>query len=102
MIRRRAPDRGRGLARRGSRPMARKLLILPVSQAGGRPDMRHLNKWLGGVAMVAMAVSFAAPAGAADPVKIGLVAALSGQAAKSGEGITRGLSVAIDEINAKG
>jgi branched-chain amino acid transport system substrate-binding protein len=39
---------------------------------------------------------------AADPVKVGLVAALSGQSAKSGEGITRGLSIAIDEINARG
>ena len=67
--------------------------------------MRHLNKWPNGfaigVAMVALAM-VAGPAGAADPVKIGLVAALSGQAAKSGEGITRGLTVAIDEINAKG
>src|SRR6185295_7886070 len=35
---------------------------------------------------------------AAEPVKIGLVAALSGPSAKSGEGITRGLTVAIDEI----
>src|ERR1700689_4484030 len=39
---------------------------------------------------------------AAEPVKIGLVAALSGASAKSGEGITRGLQIAIDEINAKG
>jgi len=39
---------------------------------------------------------------AADPVKVGLVAALSGPSAKSGEGITRGLTIAIDEINAKG
>jgi branched-chain amino acid transport system substrate-binding protein len=39
---------------------------------------------------------------AAEPIKIGLVAALSGPSAKSGEGITRGLQVAIDEINAKG
>jgi branched-chain amino acid transport system substrate-binding protein len=39
---------------------------------------------------------------AAEPVKIGLVAALSGGSAKSGEGITRGITVAIDEINAKG
>ncbi len=39
---------------------------------------------------------------AADPIKIGLVAALSGPSAQSGEAITRGLSVAIDEINAKG
>jgi branched-chain amino acid transport system substrate-binding protein len=41
-------------------------------------------------------------ASATEPVKIGLVAALSGQSAKSGEGITRGLTVAIDEINARG
>jgi branched-chain amino acid transport system substrate-binding protein len=39
---------------------------------------------------------------AAEPIKIGLVAALSGPSAKSGEGITRGLQIAIDEINAKG
>src|SRR5437868_3591702 len=35
-------------------------------------------------------------------IKIGLVTALSGQSARAGEAITRGLSVAIDEINAKG
>jgi branched-chain amino acid transport system substrate-binding protein len=39
---------------------------------------------------------------AAEPIKIGLVAALSGQSAKSGEAITRGLAIAIDEINADG
>jgi branched-chain amino acid transport system substrate-binding protein len=39
---------------------------------------------------------------AAEPIKIGLVAALSGPSAKSGEGIIRGLTIAIDEINAKG
>ena len=39
---------------------------------------------------------------ASEPVKIGLVAALSGQSAKSGEAITRGLTIAIDEINARG
>jgi branched-chain amino acid transport system substrate-binding protein len=39
---------------------------------------------------------------AADPIKIGLVAALSGPSAQSGEAITRGLTVAIDEINAGG
>src|SRR3954447_2671847 len=43
-----------------------------------------------------------APAIAADPVKIGHVAALSGGSAQSGEAITRGLTIAIDEINAKG
>src|SRR5215218_4857441 len=44
----------------------------------------------------------AAPALAADPIKIGHVAALSGGSAQSGEAITRGLTIAIDEINAKG
>src|SRR5690606_38833715 len=39
---------------------------------------------------------------AADPIKIGHIAALSGASAQSGEAITRGLALAIDEINAKG
>jgi len=39
---------------------------------------------------------------AAEPVKLGLVAALSGSNAQSGEAITRGLTVAIDEINGAG
>jgi branched-chain amino acid transport system substrate-binding protein len=39
---------------------------------------------------------------AQDTLKLGLVAAMSGQSAKSGEAIVRGLSLAIDEINAKG
>jgi branched-chain amino acid transport system substrate-binding protein len=43
-----------------------------------------------------------APAPAQDTVKLGLVAAMSGQSAKSGEAIVRGLSLAIDEINGKG
>ena len=43
-----------------------------------------------------------APAFAQDTVKLGLVAAMSGQSAKSGEAIVRGISIAIDEINAKG
>lgn len=39
---------------------------------------------------------------AEKPIKVGLVAALSGQSAKSGEAITRGLTIAIEEINANG
>jgi branched-chain amino acid transport system substrate-binding protein len=39
---------------------------------------------------------------AAEPIKVGLVTALSGQSAQAGEAITRGLNIAIDEINAKG
>src|SRR5882757_8163187 len=38
----------------------------------------------------------------AQEIKIGYVGALSGLSAKSGEAITRGLEIAIDEINAKG
>jgi branched-chain amino acid transport system substrate-binding protein len=54
--------------------------------------------------LIAGAVSFAAalPASAQDTIKLGLVAAMSGQSAKSGEAIVRGLSLAIDEINGKG
>jgi branched-chain amino acid transport system substrate-binding protein len=50
----------------------------------------------------ALAIFGAASANAAEPIKIGHVAALSGASAQSGEAITRGLSLAIDEINAKG
>lgn len=39
---------------------------------------------------------------AEEPIKVGLVAALTGQSAKSGEALTRGLTIAIDEINAAG
>src|SRR3981189_1708262 len=54
-----------------------------------------------GAAVIAFGLALA-PAKAADPIKIGHVAALSGGSAQSGEAITRGLTVAIDEINAKG
>ena len=37
-----------------------------------------------------------------EPVKLGLVAALTGKSALSGEAITRGLTVAIDEVNQAG
>ena len=49
-----------------------------------------------------MALFAAAPVAAQETVKLGLVAAMSGQSAKSGEAIVRGLSLDIDEINAKG
>jgi len=44
----------------------------------------------------------ASAAGAQEPIKIGLVTALSGQSARAGEAITRGLTIAIDELNSKG
>src|SRR5436305_481974 len=51
-------------------------------------------------AAFSLVVAFAAHA--QDTIKIGLVTALSGQSARAGEAITRGLQVAIDELNAKG
>ena len=53
-------------------------------------------------ASIAAALGGALPALAADPIKIGLVTALSGQSARAGEAITRGLTIAIDELNAAG
>jgi branched-chain amino acid transport system substrate-binding protein len=53
-------------------------------------------------AVLATGLFALAPAHAQDAIKLGLVAAMSGQSAKSGEAIVRGLSLAIDEINAKG
>lgn len=57
-------------------------------------------KYLGALLLSLMFLS--SPARAQEQVKIGLVAALSGDSALSGESITRGMTVAIDEINAKG
>jgi branched-chain amino acid transport system substrate-binding protein len=62
---------------------------------------RRLSRRLILAGLAATAVGFA-PARAEDAIKLGLVAAMSGQSAKSGEAIVRGLSLAIDEINAKG
>ncbi len=67
-------------------------------------DVRARGGRVLGLSLAAILLSLmaASAAMAADPVKIALVAALSGQSAKSGEGITRGLTIAIDEINARG
>lgn len=56
---------------------------------------------LGGALALGMAGA-AMPAYAADPIKIGLIASLSGPSAKSGEAITRGMTLAITELNAAG
>ena len=67
-------------------------------------DFLHGAKFGASLRLSALAIAFAlsSHASAADPIKIGLVTALSGQSAKAGEAITRGLTIAIDEINAKG
>ena len=54
------------------------------------------------VAVAAALGGGALGAQAQEPIKIGLVTALSGQSARAGEAITRGLTIAIDELNAKG
>ncbi len=66
-------------ARRRSLAVIRRIVSLAVLGAGSLPA-----------------------AHAADPIKIGLVTALSGQSALAGEAITRGVQIAIDEINAAG
>lgn len=49
-----------------------------------------------------LVIALAGGIASAEDIKIGLVAALTGQSAQSGEAITRGLTIAIDEINANG
>src|SRR5262245_64052421 len=59
---------------------------------------------LGLLLVLAVVVATVSPAftQAKPPVVVALVAAMSGGSALSGEAIKRGLTVAIDEINAKG
>lgn len=69
--------------------------------------MKHsiIKKWVRqglGISALAAASLMAFSTIAQEPIKVGLVAALSGQSAKSGEAITRGLEIAIDEINEGG
>lgn len=67
----------------------------------GRLNIRLSRRTLTGAAFAALA-TLGMPALAQDSIKIGLIASLSGPSAKSGEAITRGLLLAIDEINAAG
>lgn len=52
--------------------------------------------------LIALGAGLTIPVSAAEPIKIGLTTALSGQSARAGEAITRGLTIAIEELNAKG
>src|SRR3954452_17337660 len=67
---------------------------------GLHPQIKRRALLAAAVASVGLVVSW--PLAAADVIKIGLVTALSGQSAKAGGALVRGLHVAIDEINAKG
>src|ERR1700674_6031176 len=57
---------------------------------------------VGAVLVVVFAVAPVAWTQGKPPVKVALVAATSGGSALSGEAIKRGLTIAIDEINARG
>src|ERR1700682_3254576 len=54
------------------------------------------------LSLAAVVFAAALPVHAQEPIKIGLVTALSGQSARAGEAITRGLTVAIDKRKAAG
>jgi branched-chain amino acid transport system substrate-binding protein len=62
----------------------------------------HLTRRLALGACLLLGLPLASRARAEEPIRIGLVTALSGQSAKSGEAISRGIGLAIDEINAGG
>jgi len=66
--------------------------------------MRTTKLAVAGIAagILASLAATSATAQQQGPIRIGHVAALSGASAQSGEAITRGLQLAIDEINAKG
>jgi branched-chain amino acid transport system substrate-binding protein len=64
-----------------------------------------LGRSLGGgtlLLIAVLAVALVAYGQARPPINVALVAAMSGGSALSGEAIKRGLTVAIDEINARG
>ena len=64
------------------------------------PAMRH-SAWMRAVLLAALWFA-AAGTTFAQELKLGFVGALSGLSAKSGEAITRGIEIAIDEINQGG
>ena len=72
---------------------------MPARSLTARLSRRSLAAAAGALLL---ALPLAGPAAAQEKLKLGLVAAMSGQSAKSGEAIVRGLTIAADEINAKG
>ena len=65
-------------------------------------SFRARRTLLSSAAALVLSATFAGGALAAETIKIGLVTAMSGQSSLAGEAITRGMQLAIDEINAKG
>jgi len=64
--------------------------------------LRRTSVGVGLVLALVLSLSVTAWTQGKPPVKVALVAAMSGGSALSGEAIKRGLTVAIDEINARG
>src|SRR5215470_13520876 len=64
--------------------------------------LRRTSVGVGLVVALVLSLSVTAWTQGKPPVKVALVAAMSGGSALSGEAIKRGLTVAIDEINARG
>src|SRR4029078_5148651 len=83
---------------RAVRPVAKRCPSMLPQSLLRRVGRRSL---LAGAAATVLSLG-AVSAHAQDTLKLGLVAAMSGQSAKSGEAIVRGLSIAIDEIHAQG
>lgn len=54
------------------------------------------------VAMAAIAIGVALPAGAAEPIKLGMIIPVTGSLAESGKYALQGARLAVDEINAAG
>ena len=82
--------------------------LLPSPHIGDLKAETQMRKWRShsfrlASSLISIGLSLGlGSARAADPIKIGHIAALSGASAQSGEAITRGLTIAIEEINAKG
>lgn len=85
--------------------MASTLLAIYVLMLAIRRNVmffkKSIKQWLMPLTAAGL-VSLGTVSQAEETLKVGLVAALSGQSAKSGEAITRGLTIAIEEINANG
>ena len=64
--------------------------------------MPILRRHLLALPLAAALAGLSLPTLAQEPIRIGLVTALSGQSALAGEALTRGLQIAIDELNARG
>ncbi len=64
--------------------------------------IRHTRNSFVKAAIAALTICVTTFAQGAEPIRIGLVTALSGQSALAGDAITHGLTIAIEEINAKG